>query len=62
MPDQHGQPTPGELRQTKIAADLNIILREAEKNNTLHMLKRVAIYFDEIELRTIVRAIRQLKD
>lgn len=62
MPDAQGQPTPGELRQAKIAADLSIILKEAEKNGTLHVLKRVAIYFDELELRTIVRAVRHLKD
>lgn len=55
-------PTPGELRQAKIAADLSIILAEAEKNSTLNVLKKVAIYFDELELRTIVRAVRQLKD
>jgi len=41
----------------KIKADLETILREAEKAGTLNVLPRVAIYFTEKELRTIVRAL-----
>lgn len=41
----------------KVKADLETILREAEKAGTLNVLPKVAIYFTEIELRTIVHAL-----
>lgn len=41
----------------RIAADLAIIVSEAEKHGTLPRLKSVAIYFDETELRTIIKSL-----
>lgn len=42
----------------RIAADLAIIVSQAEKHGTLMRLKSVAIYFDEIELRTIIASLQ----
>lgn len=47
--------------QKRIAADLATILTQAEKHGTLARLKSVAIYFDEMELRAIVKSLRGLK-
>ena len=41
----------------KIKADLEVILREAERHGTLDRLPNVAIYFTELELRVIVAAL-----
>ena len=43
--------------RNRIAADLATILAQAEKHGTLARLKSVAIYFDEMELRTIVKSL-----
>ncbi len=41
----------------RLKTDLTTIVTEAEKHGTLLRLKSVAIYFDEIELRTIIHAL-----
>lgn len=48
--------------EEKIAGDLELILRAAEEHGTVNRLKEVAIYFDAIELRAIVRTLRASRD
>lgn len=42
----------------RIAADLTTLVSEAEKHGTLPRIKSVAIYFNETELRTIIKLLR----
>ena len=45
-------------RECRLADDLTTIVSEAEKHGTLPRLKSVAIYFDEAELRAIIKSLR----
>ena len=51
---------PHDMHQ-KLISDIETIIGVAAKNGTLNRLKRVAIYFDEAELRTILRALHDAK-
>lgn len=42
----------------RIAADLATLVSEAEKHGTLPRIKSVAFYFNETELRTIIKLLR----
>ena len=56
-----GQPQPDPLSNEvarRIAADLATLVSEAEKHGTLPRIKSVAFYFNETELRTIIKLLR----
>lgn len=45
----------------RVADDLTTVVSEAENHGSLPQLKSVAIYFDEVELRTIIHALRYVE-
>ena len=61
MSDTPAQGTPSITPAARVADDLTTIISAAERHGTLARLKSVAIYFDEIELRTIIHALRHVE-